>query len=72
VISYSIPENTFVTLKIYDIDGREISTLVNTFQIAGNYNINFSLNNSEIASGIYFYTLSTQKFNTSKKMLLLK
>jgi len=72
VISYSIPENTFVTLKIYDINGREITTLVNTFQAAGNYNINFSLNNTEIASGIYFYTLSTQKFNTSKKMLMLK
>jgi glucose/arabinose dehydrogenase len=72
VISYALPENAFVTLKVYNILGREVSTLVNTFQTAGNYNINFSLTESQIASGIYFYTLSTQKFNMSKRMLVLK
>jgi hypothetical protein len=72
IISYTIPENTFVSLKVFNIYGREVATLVNAYQVSGNYNINFSLKDIELSSGIYFYSINTLKFNMSKKMLVLK
>ncbi|MBK8946972.1 MAG: T9SS type A sorting domain-containing protein [Ignavibacteriae bacterium] len=69
-ISYSIPENSQVAIKIYNILGSEIATLVNAKQNSGNYEIAF--NASNLASGVYFYTLSTDKFSQTKKMILLR
>jgi len=60
----------FVTLKIYDILGREVATLVNKNQKAGNYKVQFDASN--LTSGIYFYRLQSGSFVDSKKMILLK
>jgi len=69
-IEYSIPKEGFVTLKVYDILGREVSTLVNKNQSVGKYTVNFD--GSGLASGIYFYVLKTNNFVLSRKMDLLK
>ena len=76
-IQYSLPANvvlnatsTIVNLKVYDILGREIATLVNQEQNAGNYDVNFDA--SKLTSGIYFYRLQYGSLITSKKMILLK
>jgi photosystem II stability/assembly factor-like uncharacterized protein len=70
VISYSIPGLSFVSLKIYDILGKEISALVNEVQPAGNYQINFAADN--LPAGVYFYRINAGNFNQTKKMVLLK
>jgi hypothetical protein len=74
VINYSIPKRSFVTLKVYDILGREISTLVNEEQSAGNYKVTF--NGVNLPSGVYFYRLSANgkanNFVETKKLVLLK
>lgn len=70
-ISYSISEPNFVVLKIYDMLGREIYTLISKHQAASIYNIDF--NAAELPSGIYLYKLQVgNKFSEIKKMLLLK
>jgi hypothetical protein len=69
-ISYTIPSRNNVSLKIYDMLGREVATLVNTTKDAGNYEVNF--NASNLASGLYIYKLQAGNFVQSKKMLLLK
>lgn len=69
-ISYNLPEQSFVTLKVYDVLGREISTLVNETKQAGTYKINF--NAKGLGSGVYFYELNTENFNKKKKMILIK
>ncbi|MBK9227522.1 MAG: T9SS type A sorting domain-containing protein [Ignavibacteria bacterium] len=69
-IKYQIPEAGSVNLVIYDVLGREISTLVNTFQAAGYYEMRFDA--TDVASGVYFYRLKTEKFSDLKKMIILK
>lgn len=69
-IEYSVPRNAFVSVKVYDVMGKEIAVLVNGQKTAGNYIVQF--NGSNINSGIYFYTLETDGFKTTKKMLLIK
>jgi photosystem II stability/assembly factor-like uncharacterized protein len=69
-IDYSIPKESFVTIKVYDALGREIKTLVNEIKIAGNYNVLF--NGSNLASGIYFYKMQAGDFVQTKKLVLLK
>ena len=70
-ISYSIPNASFVTLKIYDILGREIQILVNEFQYYDSYSVTF--NASNLSSGIYFYKLRAGKhLVATKKMLLIR
>lgn len=69
-ISYSIPKNGLVTIKVYDILGKEIAALVNENQEAGNYSVEF--NASNLPSGIYFYTLTSGNFTATKKLILLK
>ena len=70
VIQYSIPMNEFVTLRVYDVLGREVQTLVNKEQSAGVYNVEF--NASKLTSGVYFYRIEAGKFVAVKKLLLLK
>lgn len=69
-IQYSIAKNEFVSLKVYDVLGREVTTLINEEVSAGNYNVSF--NASGLTSGIYFYTLSAGKISQTKSMILLK
>ncbi len=69
-ISYQIGSSEQVKLTVYDVLGREITTLVNEFQNAGNYSYNF--NASDLAGGVYIYELSTPSYRNSKKLVLLQ
>ncbi|MCC6255760.1 MAG: T9SS type A sorting domain-containing protein, partial [Ignavibacteriaceae bacterium] len=69
-IRYQIPKDGIVTLKIFDILGSEVATLVNEEKVAGKYEINF--NASSLASGVYIYRFQAGSFVNSKKMLLIK
>jgi len=69
-IRYSIPTSEFVTLKVYDVLGNEIATLVNEEKPIGSFEVNF--NAVELSSGIYFYKLQVGSFIETKKMILLK
>lgn len=69
-ISFSLPKKEFVTLKIYDVLGKEITTLVNEELNAGSYKNDWNAGN--LASGIYFYRLQAGKYNETRKIMLLK
>jgi hypothetical protein len=69
-ILFSIPTSEFVTLKVYDLLGREIATLVNENLSAGSYSYNFDAKN--LTSGVYLYKLQAGKYSETKKMLLSK
>ena len=69
-IQYQIPQDGMVKLKIYDILGAEVATLVNEEKVAGKYVVNF--NASSFTSGVYFYKIQSGSFINSKKMILLK
>ena len=69
-INYRIPEESFVTLKVYDVLGNEVATLVNEKQAGGFYNLSF--NASQLPSGTYIYKLQAGNSIQTKKMLLLK
>ena len=74
-INYSIPNVSFVSLKIYDMLGREIKTLVNNEQNTGIYNVQWNGDNnygSKVSSGIYLYKIEAGNFMMTKKMILLK
>lgn len=70
VIEFSIPKNTHVKLKIYDLLGREITTLIDEKLNAGNYKKTWHAIN--LASGIYFYKLQTDEYSEVKKLILQK
>ncbi|MHB8907235.1 MAG: T9SS type A sorting domain-containing protein, partial [Melioribacteraceae bacterium] len=72
VISYQLPVVGYVTLKVYDVLGREVATLVNQVQNAGTHNSQFSALHSQLTSGVYFYRISAGGFVETKKMILLK
>ncbi len=69
-INYSIPQTSFVTLKVYDVLGREVATLVNEEKPIGNYEAEF--NSKGMSSGMYFYKIEAGNFVKVKKMILLK
>jgi hypothetical protein len=69
-ISYQLAKDSYVTLKVYDLLGREVATLVNKNMKAGKYSVDF--NASNLATGIYFYKLTAGDFNAVRKMILLK
>jgi hypothetical protein len=69
-ISYSIKEEGLVTLKVYDILGKEIATLINENKPEGNYEVEF--NASALPSGLYIYKIQSGSFSDVKKMLLTK
>jgi photosystem II stability/assembly factor-like uncharacterized protein len=77
-ISWQTPVNGWQTLKVYDVLGNKIATLVDEYKPAGNYEVEFNVVQSAaadipaIASGIYFYQLKTENYFETKKMLLLK
>ena len=74
-ISYQLSASSHVSLKVYDILGKEIATLVNGQKPAGNYKIvwdgtdNFG---NKVTSGVYFYRIDTDNFVQTKKMVLMK
>lgn len=72
IISWQLATSSFVILKVYDVLGNEVATLVNEEQSAGSYRIEFSSKNSEISSGVYFYQLRAGDFVQTKKMILMK
>ncbi|MBE0573166.1 MAG: T9SS type A sorting domain-containing protein [Ignavibacteriaceae bacterium] len=69
-IKYSIPQSSIVVLKIFDVLGNEIETLVNEEKPTGTFEIVFDA--GDLPSGVYFYELKSESFLKTKKMLLLK
>ena len=69
-IKYSVPKNSFITIKVYNLLGQEVITLFDGFRQRGNYTAVF--NASLLTSGIYFYRMTTNNFIDTKKMILLK
>ena len=69
-IEFKIPENAIVSLKIYDVLGKEVVTLMNEEKNAGTYEVNF--NASALSSGVYFYKLEAGNFVQTRKMVLMK
>jgi hypothetical protein len=70
LISYSLPKLSRVVLKVYDLLGREVSTLVSEEKSQGTYKVEF--NGRQLSSGVYFYTLRAGDFVQTKKMLIMK
>jgi hypothetical protein len=74
-IQYAIGSRQFVTLKVYDVLGNEIATLVNEEKPAGEYEVEFTVaqvSRPEITSGVYFYQIKSGNFTETKKMLIIK
>ncbi|HMQ70760.1 MAG TPA: T9SS type A sorting domain-containing protein [Ignavibacteria bacterium] len=69
-IIYEIPENNFVTLKVFDISGREVKTLVNEFKQSGSYQVRF--NGINLSSGVYYFAITSGDFKQVRKMILIK
>ena len=69
-ISFTLPEQTNVKLTIYNVFGEEITTIVNDVKDAGTHNIIFTAQN--LASGMYYYTIETENYSATKKLILLK
>jgi len=69
-IKYTLPVRSLVTLKVYDILGKEVATLVNIEQEPDEYSVEFNAEN--LSSGIYFYTITAREFTKTVKMILMK
>ena len=69
-IRFAIPQSNFVTLKVYNILGKEIATLVNEQKESGIYDVNFDASN--LASGVYVYKIQAGNFSATKKLMLMK
>lgn len=72
IINYRIAKAGNVSLKVYDVLGNEVTTLVDKYQQAGTHSSQFSTGNLQLSSGVYFYTLKTGSFSSTKKMILIK
>jgi len=69
-ITYAVPQNSFISLRVFDILGNHVQTLVNEIKSAGTYAVSFDA--SSVPSGIYFYKLEAENFVSTKKMVLIK
>lgn len=69
-INFNVPKQGFVSLKVFDVLGREVRTLVNEIQEPGSYSVDF--NGTALTSGVYFYRLESNGFVDIKKMTLIK
>lgn len=69
-ITFSLPQSSYITLKIFDILGREVTILVNEEKPAGTYVVDF--NGTGLTSGVYFYKLQTENYSSTKKLILLR
>ena len=76
IIGFELKTKSHVTLKVFDIMGREVATLINGDRAAGAYNITFNAQNTngkfQLASGVYYYRLQTENSSLTKKMILLR
>jgi len=70
LIKYDVPEKSFVSIRIYDLLGEELASLVNEYKPAGSYEVQF--NASNFGSGIYFYKIQSDNFIETRKMVLMK
>jgi len=70
MIRFAIPQEGMVNVKVFNTLGQEVATLVNEYRTAGNYEVDF--NASSLTSGVYFYTITSNNFTLTKKMMLLK
>lgn len=70
IIRYQLAANSYVTLKVYDIVGRDVATLVNEHQRAGHYSV--TLNARNLPSGIFFYRINAGNFSAVKKLVVIK
>jgi photosystem II stability/assembly factor-like uncharacterized protein len=71
-INYELRNSNYVTLKVFDLLGKEVATLVNEKQNAGSYAVDFNSAEFNLPSGIYFYTLNADEFKETRKMVLVK
>jgi hypothetical protein len=74
-ITYALPQNSYVSIKVYDMLGREVKTLVNTEMLAGNHNVDWNGENNlgfKVSSGTYIYRITAGNFVAVKKMILIK
>jgi hypothetical protein len=74
MISYQLAVNSHVTLKVYNVLGQEVATLVNDRQEAGSYTVSFNTSKGtlSLSSGVYFYRLNAGSFVSTKKLILMK
>jgi len=72
VIQYWLTLNSHITLKVYDVLGREVAALADEFKTAGIYNLIFNTQNFSLSSGVYFYRLTAGNFSLTKAMNLIK
>ncbi|MGE5351946.1 MAG: family 10 glycosylhydrolase [Acidobacteriota bacterium] len=72
VIRYSLAKDTHVRLSVFDVLGNEIAVLVDRYQTSGSHSIEFNADRFSVTSGIYFYTLKTNGFISTKKMIIVK
>jgi len=69
-IQFDLPNDVFVKIKVYDILGKEVATLVNEFKMAGSYIVSFK--GSHLSSGVYYYKIEAGAFTDIKRMVLIK
>lgn len=73
IINYTIAKDGIVKLKVYDMTGKEIATLINGFKLKGNYQVEFDIkDHSGLSSGVYYYKVESNGFSDIKKMILIK
>ena len=70
IIHFSIPERNYVTLKIFDLLGKEFATLVSEYKTSGDYSVKF--NSGSLATGVYIYRLHAGIYDASRKLIILK
>ena len=74
-IKYELPKDGFIKINVYDLMGRNIKTLVNKIQIAGNHSVTWNATNNSgelVSAGMYIYTIQAGTFSQTRKMVLLK
>ncbi|MDP4115816.1 MAG: T9SS type A sorting domain-containing protein, partial [Bacteroidota bacterium] len=69
-INYQLPKSGQVTIKVYDVLGNEVKTLVNAYKSAGDYSVNFD--GSKLSSGMYMYRITAGGYTAARKMTLIK
>ncbi|NUM77433.1 T9SS type A sorting domain-containing protein, partial [candidate division KSB1 bacterium] len=72
VISFQLSVSSHVTLKVFEVNGREVATLVDDEMISGNHAVTFAPQGGDLAGGVYFYQLTAGKLSQTRKALLMK